>query len=406
MIDVAAGELDRVHERIAGRFGRAEPRARVRKYVSGLVAGLERKNGWTLAERAGEVSPDGMQRLLRRADWDVDGVRDDVRDYVIEHLGDAAGVLIADETGFIKKGIRSAGVQRQYSGTAGRTENCQVGTFLAYASVHGHALIDRELYLPQSWAEDQDRRRARHPGDGGVHYQAAQAKAMISRAIEAKVPFAWFTADEVYGQAKYLQAWLEEQDVFYVMAIRRSDTLTTSAGEQRADALITAAPARSWQRISVVPVRTACGNPIGPVPVRPGGAWPRALAAARRSLHDPDEIAYYACYAPAAPAPPTWPDRRSRWHIEDASSTKRPARHYQSVLRPRTPHHLVHACPPRSPPAPSGKRAHQHPQSLPLPPLLSPASAITHPPSPSTSHPTTPTTTNATYSAKCRSVRQ
>src|SRR5215831_730368 len=123
VVDVAAAELDRLHERIAGRFGRSEPRARVREYVSGLVAGLERKNGWTLAERAGEVSPDGMQRLLRRADWDVDGVRDDVRDYVIEHVGDPQGVLIGDETGFINKGRRSAGVQRQYSGTAGRTEN-------------------------------------------------------------------------------------------------------------------------------------------------------------------------------------------------------------------------------------------------------------------------------------------
>jgi len=143
MVDLVAGELDRVHERIAGRFARSEPRARVRRYVSGLVAGLERKNGWTLAEQAGETCPDGMQRLLRRADWDVDGVRDDVRDYAIEHLGDdAEGVLIADETGFLKKGTRSAGVQRQYSGTAGRTENCQVGVFLAYASVHGHALIE------------------------------------------------------------------------------------------------------------------------------------------------------------------------------------------------------------------------------------------------------------------------
>src|ERR1700759_4796561 len=147
-------ELDRVHERIAGRFTRSEPRQRVREYVSGLVAGLERKNGWTLAERAGEACPDGMQRLLRRADWDVDGVRDDVRDHVIEHLGDPDGVLIGDETGFVKKGRRSAGVQRQYSGPAGRTENCQIGTFLAYASRHGHALIDRELYVPESWTDD------------------------------------------------------------------------------------------------------------------------------------------------------------------------------------------------------------------------------------------------------------
>ena len=174
MMDVVAAELDRLHERIAGRFARSEPRARVREYVSGLVAGLERKNGWTLAEWAGEVSPDGMQRLLRRADWDVDGVRDDVRDYVVEQLGEPGGVLIADDTGFLKKGTRSAGVQRQYSGTAGRTENCQVGVFLAYASVHGHALIDRELYLPRSWAEDPERCRAAGiPEEVGVRHQAA-----------------------------------------------------------------------------------------------------------------------------------------------------------------------------------------------------------------------------------------
>src|SRR2546421_8960790 len=156
-MDLVTAELDRVHERIGGRFTRAEPRARVREYVSGLVAGLERKNGWTLAERAGELSPDGMQRLLRRADWDVDGVRDDVRAYVVEQIGDPGGVLIADDTGFLKKGTRSAGVQRQYSGTAGRTENCQVGVFMAYASRFGHALIDRELYVPQSWTGDPER---------------------------------------------------------------------------------------------------------------------------------------------------------------------------------------------------------------------------------------------------------
>ena len=289
-----------MHERIAGRFGRAEPRARVREYVSGLVAGLERKNGWTLAERAGEVSPDGMQRLLRRADWDVDGVRDDVRGYVIEHLGDPGGVLIADETGFIKKGTRSAGVQRQYSGTAGRTENCQVGVFLAYASPRGHALIDRELYLPRSWADDRDRCRAAGiPPAVEFTTKPRQAKTVISRAIEAKVPFAWFTADEVYGQAKYLQAWLEDQDVSYVLAIRRSDTLTTSAGEQRADALIDAAPSRSWQRISV----GAGAHGLrefrwARVPVRPGGRPGRGYwLLARRSIKAPDEIARAAAQA-------------------------------------------------------------------------------------------------------------
>src|SRR4029079_16866279 len=184
-----------LHERIAGRFARSEPRVRVREDVSGLVTGLERKNGWTLAEHAGEVGPDGMQRLLRRADWDVDGVRGDVRGYVTEQRGDPAGVLIADDTGFLKKGTRSAGVQRQYSGTAGRTENCQVGVFLAYASARGHALIDRELYLPQSWTDDAERSCAgRITDDVGFTTKPRQVQQMIGRAVEAGVPFAWFTA--------------------------------------------------------------------------------------------------------------------------------------------------------------------------------------------------------------------
>ena len=159
-VDAWAAELDRLHARIAGRFRRAEPRARVRQYLCGLAAGLERKNGWTLAERAGEVSPDGMQRLLRWADWDVEAVRDDVRDYLVEHLGDPQGVLIVDDTGFLKKGVRSAGVARQYCGTAGRVENCQVGVFLAYRSAKGHGLIDRQLYLPATWTDDRERCRA------------------------------------------------------------------------------------------------------------------------------------------------------------------------------------------------------------------------------------------------------
>src|ERR1700750_2908167 len=193
MMDVVAAGLDELHERISGRFARAEPRARVREYVSGLVTGLERKNGWTLAEWAGEVSPDGMQRLLRRADWDVDGVRDDVRGYVIEQLGDPGGVLVADDTGFLKKGTRSAGVQRQYSGTAGRTENCQVGVLLAYASKDGHAWTDRELYLPRSWAQDPERcREAGIPQEVEFATKPAQAQAMIARALQAGVPFSWF----------------------------------------------------------------------------------------------------------------------------------------------------------------------------------------------------------------------
>ena len=321
VVDVVAAELDRVHERIAGRFGRAEPRSRVREYVSGLVAGLERKNGWTLAEWAGEVSPDGMQRLLRSADWDTREVRDDVRDYVLENLGDPGGVLIADETGFLKKGTRSAGVQRQYSGTAGRTENCQIGVFLAYASSHGHALIDRELYVPASWAEDRDRcREAGIPHDVEFATKPRLAQAMLARALDAGVPFAWFTADEVYGQAKYLRRWLEERGVAYVMAIRCSDTFPVSGTEQRADALTAALSARSWQRLSAGPgahgprehhwarIAIEAGAPAG------RGHW----LLARRSLHDPGEIAYYACYGPRRSrlVDLAWA-AGSRWHIEE-----------------------------------------------------------------------------------------
>ena len=320
MMDLVAAGLDELHERIAGRFARAEPRARVREYVSGLVTGLERKNGWTLAEWAGEVSPDGMQRLLRRADWDIDGVRDDVRAYVIEQLGDPGGVLIADDTGFLKKGTRSAGVQRQYSGTAGRTENCQVGVLLAYASRFGHALIDRELYLPQSWAEDRERCRAAGiPEEVEFTTKPRQAQAMIARAVATGVPFAWFTADEVYGQAKWLQAWLEGQDIWYVMAIRCSDTVTMPEGERRADQLIAAVPSRSWQKIS------AGAGAHGPreyhwarIPVRPGWARGRGhWLLARRSLSDRAEIAYYACYGPrrSSTADLAWA-AGSRWHIE------------------------------------------------------------------------------------------
>ena len=319
--DLVAGELDRVHARIAGRFARSEPRARAREYLSGLVAGLERKNGWTLAERAGEVSPDGMQRLLRWADWDVDGVRDDLRDYVTGQLGEPGGVLIADETGFIKKGTRSAGVQRQYSGTAGRTENCQIGVFLAYASARGHALIDRELYLPVSWTDDRQRCRAAGiPDEAQFATKAQLAQRMLARALDAGVPFSWFTADEVYGQAKYLRAWLEERGVSYVMAIRRTDTFPTTAGQQHAEVLIAELPARSWQRLS------AGAGAHGPREYHwaritiPGGGKPghRHWLLARRSISDPTEIAYYACHGPSRTRLAGLAFiAGSRWHIEE-----------------------------------------------------------------------------------------
>lgn len=296
-------ELDSLMSGIGQRFTRAEPRARAREYVSGLLAGLERKNGWTLAERAGEGTPDGMQRLLRAADWDVDAVRDDVRDYVIEHLGDPLAVLAGDETGFLKKGVRSAGVQRQYSGTAGRTENCQIGVFLAYASRHGHALIDRELYVPQSWTLDRDRcRGAGIPDTVEFATKPRQMIAMLERALAAKVPFEWFTADEAYGQAGYLRDWCEEHDVFYVLATRCDQQVTTRADRlARADDLVAELAGSAWQRLSVG------AGAHGPREYdwarrQIDGGWARGRGhwlLARRSISSPAEIAYYLCYGPA-----------------------------------------------------------------------------------------------------------
>lgn len=309
--------------RIGGRFARSEPRARAREYVSGLVAGLERKNGWTLAERAGEAGPEGMQRLLRKADWDVDGVRDDVRAYVVAHLGDPEAVVAADETGFLKKGVKSAGVQRQYSGTAGRTENCQIGVFLGYASRHGHALIDRELYVPESWTDDRDRCRAAGiPDDVEFATKPRQVIVMLERVLAAAVPFAWFTADEAYGQAGYLRGWLESRDVFYVMATRCDQQVTTRADRAaRADELITELPATSWQRLSVG------AGAHGPREYdwarrQIDGTWARGRGhwlLARRSISDPTEISYYLCYGPhsARLVDLAW-TAGSRWHIEEA----------------------------------------------------------------------------------------
>ena len=203
--------FDELMLRIGPRFRRVEPRRRARAFVLGLLAALPRKNCWTIAEHAGDATPDGMQHLLARARWDADGVRDDLRSFVMEHLGDPDAVLVADETGDLKKGTATAGVQRQYTGTAGRIENAQVAVYLGYASAAGHALIDRELYLPRSWTADPARCRAAGiPDDTGFATKPQLARRMIERAIAAGVPFGWFAADEAYGDNGKLRAWLED----------------------------------------------------------------------------------------------------------------------------------------------------------------------------------------------------
>src|SRR5438067_2302253 len=223
--------LDDLFALVAGRFSRVEPRLRARAYVRGLLAPLAAKNGWTLAEAAGDATPDGMQRLLNRATWDDDGVRDDVRAYVTRHLGAAGGVLVVDETGFLKKGTKSAGVQRQYSGTAGRVENCQLGVFCAYATSKGRALIDRELYVPKSWTADRERcREAAVPDEVEFATKPVLAQQMLARALDAGVPATWVTADEAYGGDSKFRRWLENQRIGYVVAVPSSQTIPAVAG--------------------------------------------------------------------------------------------------------------------------------------------------------------------------------
>ena len=246
------GLLDEVVVRIGPRFRRVEPRRRARGFVLGLLAGLPRKNCWTIAEQAGDATPDGMQHLLARARWDVDGVRDDVRGYVIEHLGDPGAVLVADETGDLKKGTATAGVQRQYTGTAGRIENAQVAVYLGYASAAGHALIDRELYLPQSWTADPARCQAAGiPAGTRFATKPELAWRMIERALGAGVPFGWFAGDEVYGDNGPLCSRLEDRQVRYVLAVSCDHRVPAGPGRtMRADELAARLPKRAWQRLS------------------------------------------------------------------------------------------------------------------------------------------------------------
>jgi SRSO17 transposase len=252
-------ELSELHARLGELFVRAEPRRQAGLYLKGLLSAVERKNGWQLAEHLGDARPWRTQRLLSHVQWDEEAARDLCRGYVVESLADREAVLIVDETGFLKKGTKSAGVARQYSGTAGRIENCQIGVFLAYASGKGHALIDRELYLPKEWAQDPARRAAAGiPQEVAFATKPALARRMIARAIAAGVPFAWVVGDEVYGSDRRLRLDLEQQQRPFVLAIRSNeklwstldDRLDDRTGQHTAAVLAAALPQEGWQRLS------------------------------------------------------------------------------------------------------------------------------------------------------------
>jgi SRSO17 transposase len=212
---------------------------------------VERKNGWQLAEQLGDPTPVNLQHFIARSEWDADAVRDDLCSYVVEQLGDPQAILIVDETGFLKKGAKSVGVKRQYSGTAGRIENCQVGVFLAYRSVHGHALIDRALYLPREWADDAGRRtEAKIPDSATFATKQTLARGMVARALAAKVPAAWLTADEVYGSDYKFRRFCEERRLNYVVAISSSTHLAVGLKRQAVRKHLSEIPADAWRRLS------------------------------------------------------------------------------------------------------------------------------------------------------------
>jgi len=294
-----AAELERLGARLAPRFTRVEPRRRLLAYLRGLLAPVERKNGWQLAEAAGDATPDGMQDFLSRMRWDAEQVRDDLRAYLVEHLGDPAAVLVLDETGFVKKGSRSVGVQRQYSGTAGRIENCQVGVFLAYAGPKGHALLDRALYLPEGWAKDAARRdRAGVPDAVSFATKPKLGRVMLERALAAGVPCAWVVGDSVYGADHALRRCVEQRGRGYVLAV----TSTQRLGLKPVEDWLEDVPAKAWRRLS------AGDGAKGPrlydwayLPYRSLAAagWQKGLLI-RRSLAEPDKLAFYLTLSPAA----------------------------------------------------------------------------------------------------------
>jgi SRSO17 transposase len=321
--------LAALHARIAPHFVRAEPRQRALAYLQALLSPIERKNGWQIAEQAGEATPDGMQRLLATSEWDAERVRDDLRAYVLEQLADPHGVLVIDETGFLKKGTKSVGVQRQYSGTAGRIENCQIGVFLAYASPRGRTFLDRALYLPAEWVADPARcQEAGVPGETVFQTKPQVARQMVARGLAAGVRVPWLTGDEVYGGDGPLRRWLEAERQPYVLAVRRNEHVRVAGHGQVWDVavpeVLRLVPAEGWVRLS------AGDGAKGPrlydwawVPLAEpvASGWGRWLLV-RRSLADPADQAVYRVFGPAdASLPEAVRVAGARWAMEETIET-------------------------------------------------------------------------------------
>jgi SRSO17 transposase len=290
-----------LHRRIAPLFARSDALARAMSYLAGLLSPAERKNSWQLAELTGAPNPFGFQHLLGRADWDADALRDQLRSYAIDSLHDPDAVGVLDETGFLKKGTHSAGVARQYSGTAGRVENCQIGVFLAYASRQGHTLLDRELYLPKAWTDDPERcRRAGIPEQRGFATKPALARQILERTFEAGVRLAWVSGDSVYGDDRGLRGWLEQREQAYVLAVSSDETVWVEQRQQQVKTVVAELPAAGWERHSAGAgskgprlydwQRVSLSDPLQPT-------WKRWLLV-RRSISDPSELSASIVFGP------------------------------------------------------------------------------------------------------------
>jgi SRSO17 transposase len=303
IVQGGAAYMSDIERRLAPYFERAEPRQRAMAYLRGLLSPAERKNSWQLAEVSGDATPYAIQHLLRRALWDPEAVREELHRYVVQHLEDPEAVLVVDETGFLKKGRHSAGVARQYSGTAGRVENCQIGVFLGYASALGHALLDRELYLPQGWTDDRERcRQAGIPDTRSFATKPQLARQMLTRAFAAGTSAKWITGDSVYGDDRRLRVWLEAQPQAYVLAVSGKEYVWLGGQQRRVTTILATLPEDGWSRLS------AGDGAKGPrwydwrwlplaEPLEP--TWCRWLLI-RRSLSDATEMRAYVVFAPQA----------------------------------------------------------------------------------------------------------
>lgn len=320
-------ELEAVNERLSAHFARSEVRQRAQDYLHGLLSEAKRKNSWQLAEVAGNSTPYGIQHLLGRASWDADALREDLREYVIEHLlADSESSLIVDETGFIKKGEKSVGVKRQYTGTVGKRENCQVGVFLAYASRRGQAFIDRELYLPEEWVEDKQRReRAGVPEEVGMRTKPTLAKEMLQRALDAGVKAGWVLADCVYGDSRRLGMFLEDREQPYVLALSGKAYVWAGLRQHRVGEVLEALgrgellPQGGWKHLSAGEGSKGprlydwTRLPLNP-PMQEG--FQRWLVV-RRSIEDPDELSAYTIFcAEGTPLEKLAKVAGSRWRVE------------------------------------------------------------------------------------------